>query len=124
MRGGKLFTLRDWRSNPTLAYALAETLKKEHVQLALEVLLSLGMPRELGAPPPNIPFSEWQASLNSRREGYFDCYEKLLALAVPVDPSKLTIDANKAAGTRQAWGHYAEAPEEESQSKKTEEESK
>lgn len=84
-------TANSYRRNEMLQTALAETLKQNHVQLALQVLRELGEPTEMPA-PDNVDFLIHSALLNSRREGYFHALRSLEALATPIKVALSTKD--------------------------------
>jgi hypothetical protein len=84
-------TANSYRRNELLQTTLAETLKQNHVQLALQVLRDLGEPTEMPA-PDNVDFLIHSALLNSRREGYFHALRSLEALATPIKVGLSTKD--------------------------------
>jgi ankyrin repeat protein len=74
-------TATDFRKNEMLRTALHETLNQNHVKMALAILRDIGEPREI-TPPPGISFMEFNATQNTRREGYFQALSALETLAV------------------------------------------
>jgi hypothetical protein len=76
-----------FRANELLQTSLAETFEQTHVKIALGIVRDLGEPREMN--PGNVPFLEFNALQNARREGYFLALSNLTALAVkPPKPTK------------------------------------
>jgi len=73
-------TAAAFRKNELLRTALHETLNQNHVKMALAILRDIGEPREL-APPQGISFMEFNATQNTRREGYFQALSALETLA-------------------------------------------
>ena len=84
-------TANSYRRTEMLQASLAETLKQNHVQIALQVLRDLGEPTEMPA-PDNVDFLIHSALLNSRREGYFHALRSLEALATPIKAVPTTKD--------------------------------
>jgi hypothetical protein len=84
-------TPASFRKNELLQQALAETIKQNHVQLALEVLRELGEPAELPV-PGDVDFLIFNAMQNARREGYFHAIRSLEALATPIKAIPMTKD--------------------------------
>ena len=80
-----------YRRNELLQQSLADTLRQNHVQIALTVLRELGEPTELPA-PSDIDFLIHNAVLNARRDGYFHALRSLEALATPIKVAPLTKD--------------------------------
>lgn len=87
-----------WQEDPGKAQRLREILTDPVMQEALTLLVENGIPREL-TPPEGVPFTEWHATENTRREGYFKFRGDLLALTVVVDPNA------PAAIPLRAWDH-------------------
>lgn len=84
-------TPNTYRRNELLQQSLAETLKQNHVQLALQVLRELGEPAELPA-PGDVDFLIFNAMQNARREGFFHALRSLEALATPIKVAPSTKD--------------------------------
>ena len=84
-------TANSYRRNEMLQTALAETLKQNHVQLALEILRELGEPAELPV-PGEVDFLIFNAMQNARREGFFHALRSLEALATPIKVAPSTKD--------------------------------
>lgn len=84
-------TPNTYRRNELLQQSLAETLKQNHVQIALDVLRELGEPAELPA-PSDVDFLIFNAMQNARREGYFHALRSLEALAMPIKVAPSTKD--------------------------------
>lgn len=84
-------TPNTYRRNELLQQSLAETLKQNHVQIALDVLRELGEPAELPA-PSDVDFLIFNAMQNARREGYFHALRSLEALATPIKVAPSTKD--------------------------------
>lgn len=82
-------TLQDWKTRSDLRNAWKEYSKTESGKALKEVLFGLGVPVPV-MPPLNVDFVDWNASLNARREGFFEALRLLSALAEdPVQKDEL-----------------------------------
>ncbi len=73
-------TLKDWNNRQDLKKAWKAFYGSEAGKSLKNVLLSLGAPAPV-MPPPGVDFIDWNASLNTRREGYFEAIRLLDALS-------------------------------------------
>lgn len=73
-------TLNDWNKREDFKLALKAFFKSEAGRAVKEVLLSLGIPTPT-MPPVGIDFIDWNATLNSRREGYYEAIRLLGTLS-------------------------------------------
>jgi hypothetical protein len=81
-------TPAQFRKSAPLREALAEVLERSCVQRALAVLRENGEPVEFLI-PPGVDFMAFNATQNTRREGYFQALRALEQLAQPlVEPPK------------------------------------
>ena len=82
-------TLTDWNKRTVLKNAWKAFRKSEAGESLIQVLLNLGIPSAT-LPPPNVDFIDWNATLNARREGYFEVIRVLSTLSEePGEPSNL-----------------------------------
>jgi len=82
-------TLNDWNKRTDLKNAWKAFRKSEAGESLIQVLLNLGIPSAT-LPPPNVDFIDWNATLNARREGYFEAIRVLSTLSEePGEPSNL-----------------------------------
>lgn len=73
-------TLKDWNKRQDFKLALKAFYKSEAGQAAKQVLIELGTPAPV-LPPTGIDFVDWNATLNARREGYYEAIRVLRALS-------------------------------------------
>lgn len=82
-------TLNDWNKRADLKSAWKAFRKSETGESLIRVLLHLGTPSAT-LPPPNVDFIDWNATLNARREGYFEAIKVLSTLSEdPGEPTNL-----------------------------------
>ena len=82
-------TLNDWNKRTDLKNAWKTFRKSEAGESLLRVLTNLGTPSAT-LPPPNVDFIDWNATLNARREGYFEAIRVISTLSEePGEPSNL-----------------------------------
>jgi hypothetical protein len=82
-------TLKDWNKRSDFKNAWKSFCKSEAGVCLFQVLNNLGTPSAT-LPPPNIDFIDWNATLNSRREGYFEAIRVLSTLSEELgEPSSL-----------------------------------
>ena len=72
-------TLNDWNKRQDFKLAWKAFYKSETGQALKQVLTTLGAPVPT-LPPAGVDFIDWNATLNSRREGYFEAIRVLSAL--------------------------------------------
>ena len=84
-------TIETFRKNELLQTSLQRTLAEPHMEIALELVLELGLPREL-EPPKGIDFIHFNALQNARREGYFHALTALKNLSTPLTKPPTTRD--------------------------------
>jgi len=72
-------TLKDWNRREDFRSSWKSFYASETGKALKEVLTHLGLPVPT-MPPQNVSFSEWNSSLNARREGYFEAVRLLSAL--------------------------------------------
>lgn len=77
-------TLKDWNQREDLRLAWKAFYKSEAGQALKNVLGFLGTPTAV-MPPPGVDFVDWNASLNTRREGFYEAIRLLGTLSE--DPS-------------------------------------
>lgn len=77
-------TLQEWQNRSDLKLAWKEFSRSEAGKAIRNVLVSLGSPVAT-LPPQNVDFIDWNATLNARREGFFEAIKILGVLAE--DPS-------------------------------------
>ena len=92
-----------WQSDSSKAIALRELLNHPVMQEALEVLVEGGLPQELVI-PEGIDFAIFNATQQTRNEGYFKFRRDLLALTVVAGP-------RPTAPPSRAWEHLAKDDE-------------
>lgn len=73
-------TLNDWNKRQDFKLAWKGFYKSEPGQALKQVLTNLGIPVPT-LPPAGIDFVDWNATLNSRREGYYEAVRILGALS-------------------------------------------
>lgn len=78
-------TLKDWNNRSDLRLAWKEFYNSQPGQALKNVLSFLGTPVPTMA-PPNVDFIDWNATVNARREGFYEAVRLLGALCE--DPSK------------------------------------
>jgi hypothetical protein len=82
-------TLNDWNRRNDFKHAWKAFRKSEAGEALIRVLMNLGLPSAT-LPPPNVDFIDWNATLNARREGYFEVVRILSTLSEePGEPSNL-----------------------------------
>ena len=72
-------TLNDWNKRDDFKLAWKTFSKSEAGKALNQVLLTIGTPTPT-LPPPNVDFIDWNATLNARREGYYEAIRLLTAL--------------------------------------------
>lgn len=73
-------TLNDWNKRQDFKLAWKAFYKSETGHALKQVLTNLGVPAPT-LPPAGVDFIDWNATLNSRREGYFEAIRVLGALS-------------------------------------------
>lgn len=73
-------TLKDWNNRQDIKRAWKAFYSSEAGQALKNILISLGCPAPV-MPPAGVDFIDWNASLNTRREGYFEVIRLLSALS-------------------------------------------
>lgn len=73
-------TLKDWNNRQDLKKAWKAFYDSEAGKALKNVLVELGYPTAT-MPPPGVDFIDWNASLNTRREGFFEAIKLLGALS-------------------------------------------
>jgi hypothetical protein len=73
-------TLNDWNKRQDLKLAWKAFCKSEAGQSLRQILMTLGTPVPT-LPPAGVDFIDWNATLNSRREGYYEAIRILTALS-------------------------------------------
>jgi hypothetical protein len=73
-------TLNEWNKRQDFKLAWKAFYKSEAGLALKQVLTSLGTPTAT-LPPVGVDFVDWNAILNSRREGYFEVLRVLTALS-------------------------------------------
>jgi len=73
-------TLNDWNKREDFKSALKAFFKSEAGRAVKEVLLFIGIPSPT-MPPVGVDFIDWNATLNSRREGYYEAIRLLGTLS-------------------------------------------
>ena len=73
-------TLNDWNKRADLKSAWKAFRKSEAGESLIQVLLNLGIPSAT-LPPLNVDFIDWNATLNARREGYFEVIRMMSTLS-------------------------------------------
>jgi hypothetical protein len=73
-------TLKDWNKRDDFKIAWKTFCHSEAGEALKEVLMSLGMPIPT-MPPAGVDFIDWNATLNARREGYFEAVRVLSSLS-------------------------------------------
>lgn len=82
-------TLKDWNKRDDFKIAWKTFCHSEAGEALKEVLMSLGMPIPT-MPPAGVDFIDWNATLNARREGYFEAIRVLSMLSEEVgEPNNL-----------------------------------
>jgi hypothetical protein len=82
-------TLNDWNRRNDYKNAWKAFRKSEAGEALVRVLLNLGLPAAT-LPPANVDFMDWNATLNTRREGYFEAVRLLSILSEePGEPTNL-----------------------------------
>jgi hypothetical protein len=82
-------TLNDWNKRADLKNAWRAFRKSEAGESLVRILLNLGIPSAT-LPPANVDFIDWNATLNARREGYFEAIRVLSTLSEePGEPTSL-----------------------------------
>lgn len=72
-------TLKQWNNRSDYKQAWRAFYKSEAGEALKQVLIFLGIPTPT-MPPLNVDFVDWNASLNTRREGFFEAIRLLSAL--------------------------------------------
>lgn len=72
-------TLNDWNKRDDFKVAWKTFCKSEAGKALKEVLINLGAPAPT-MPPAGIDFIDWNATLNTRREGYFEALRVMNSL--------------------------------------------
>ena len=72
-------TLNDWNKRQDFKVAWKTFYKSEAGQAFKQVLTNLGTPVP-ALPPVGVDFIDWNATVNSRREGYFEALRLLKSL--------------------------------------------
>lgn len=73
-------TLNDWNKRQDFKLAWKDFYKSEPGRALRQVLVNLGTPAP-ALPPAGVDFIDWNATLNSRREGYYEAIRILGALS-------------------------------------------
>lgn len=73
-------TLEEWQKRSDLKLAWKDFSRTEAGKSIRSVLISLGSPVPT-LPPQNVDFIDWNATLNARREGFFEAIKILGVLA-------------------------------------------
>ncbi|NBV51769.1 hypothetical protein EBR78_11215 [bacterium] len=73
-------TLKEWQARSDFKNAWKEFLRGEPGKALKDVLINLGLPTPT-MPPVNVDFVDWNATLNARREGFFEAIKLLGVLA-------------------------------------------
>ena len=73
-------TLNDWNKRDDFKIAWKTFCHSEAGEALKKVLISLGMPTPT-MPPAGVDFIDWNATLNARREGYFEAVRVLSSLS-------------------------------------------
>jgi len=73
-------TLNDWNKRDDFKIAWKTFCYSEAGEALKKVLISLGMPTPT-MPPAGVDFIDWNATLNARREGYFEAVRVLSSLS-------------------------------------------
>jgi hypothetical protein len=73
-------TLNDWNKRDDLKLAWKNFYKSEAGRALKDVLINMGAPTPT-MPPVNVDFVDWNATLNTRREGFFEAIRLLGTLA-------------------------------------------
>lgn len=73
-------TLKDWNNRQDLKKAWKVFYNSEAGQAVKNLLVTIGVPSAV-MPPQGVDFVDWNASLNARREGYYDAIRLLGALS-------------------------------------------
>ena len=73
-------TLNDWNKRQDFKLAWKAFCASDSGQALKQVLTSLGTPVPT-LPPTGVDFIDWNATLNARREGYFEAIRVLVALS-------------------------------------------
>jgi len=73
-------TLNDWNKRDDFKIAWKTFCRSEAGQALTQVLMGLGTPIPT-MPPSNVDFIDWNATLNARREGYFEALRVLSSLS-------------------------------------------
>jgi hypothetical protein len=82
-------TLNDWNKRQDFRLAWKTFYKSEAGQAFKQVLTNLGIPVP-ALPPAGVDFIDWNATLNARREGYYEALRLLSALSEnPSQPANL-----------------------------------
>jgi len=84
-------TLKEWQNRSDLKASWKEFSKTEAGKAVRNVLVFLGSPVAT-MPPVNVDFIDWNASLNARREGFFEAIRLLGVLAEDI-PDKEDLPA-------------------------------
>jgi hypothetical protein len=73
-------TLNDWNKRDDFKIAWKTFSRSEAGKALAEILTNLGTPIPT-LPPAGVDFIDWNATLNSRREGYFEALRVLNSLS-------------------------------------------
>lgn len=73
-------TLKDWQDRPDLRNPWKQFSKTDSAKALHSLLSTLGTPVPT-MPPQNVDFVDWNASLNARREGFYEAIRLMFALA-------------------------------------------
>lgn len=80
-------TLKEWNDRPELRVAWKEFYKSQAGQALKGVLTFLGTPVPTMA-PQGVDFVDWNATVNARREGYYEAVRLLGALTEEPTPQE------------------------------------
>lgn len=80
-------TLKEWNNRQDLRLAWSEFYKSQAGQALKDVLFFLGTPVPT-MPPQNVDFIDWNATVNARREGFYEAVRLLGALTEEPTPSE------------------------------------
>jgi hypothetical protein len=73
-------TLNDWNKRDDFKIAWKTSRRSEAGEALVKVLTNLGTPIPT-MPPTGVDFIDWNATLNARREGYFEVIRVLSSLS-------------------------------------------
>jgi hypothetical protein len=73
-------TLKEWNNRQDIKKAWKAFYGSETGQAVKNLLINIGSPSPI-MPPAGVDFVDWNATLNARREGFFDAIRLLGALS-------------------------------------------